>query len=302
MTAPLPSDDGAIGASPSVTPDPVSTLSLSRTAVIVGSFIASVVLASTDPFLGLLAILGFVGAFLSGLVGIGGAIVMIPLLLFVPPALGFETLDFRTIAAITIVQVAVASTAGAIGHRGRVDRSLVIAIGVPMTVASFIGAMASAVIEPVVLEAVFATMAAAAAVLTLRRRHRTAVDRPGAVAFNRPGAAGLGAGVGGLAGMVGAGGAFLLIPGMLFGLKVPMRAAVAASLVVVAFAASAGVVGKAATGQIDWLLAAGLVAGAIPGGLIGTLVSHRTKVEHLATILGIIVGLVALRMWVEILS
>lgn len=285
-----------------VSPDAAATLSRSRVVVIVGSLVASILLAAADPFLGLLAILGFAGAFLSGLIGVGGAIVMIPLLLYVPPAVGFESLDFRTVAAITIVQVAVASTAGAIGHRGRVDRSLVIAIGVPMTAASFLGAIASAVVEPVVLEAVFATMAAAAAVLTLSRRHRTARDQPGPVEFDRPAAAGLGAGVGGLAGLVGAGGAFLLIPGMLFGLRVPMRAAVAASLVVVAVAASAGVVGKAATGQIDWLLAAGLVAGAIPGGLIGTVVSHRTKVAHLATVLGIVVGLVAIRMWIEILT
>ena len=32
--------------------------------------------------------LGFVGAFVSGLLGVGGAIVMIPLLLYAPPLLG----------------------------------------------------------------------------------------------------------------------------------------------------------------------------------------------------------------------
>lgn len=302
MTASISRHDGVSDSRPPVEPDADAAPSRSRSVVIVGSLVVGVLLAAADPLLGLLAILGFAGAFLSGLVGVGGAVVMIPLLLFVPPAVGFGTLDFRTVAAITIVQVAIAGAVGAMGHRDRIERSLVVAIGVTMTAASFVGAMASAIVEPVVLEAVFATMAAAAAILTLGRRGRTTPDQLGPIAFSRPWAAALGTGVGGLAGMVGAGGAFLLIPGMLFGLHVPMRAAVAASLVIVAVAASAGVAGKAATGQIDWLLAAGLVAGAIPGGLIGTVVSHRSKVEHLATVLGVIVGLVAIGMWVKILT
>lgn len=39
----------------------------------------------TFPFLLTLAALGFVGAFVAGLLGVGGAILMIPLLLSVPP-------------------------------------------------------------------------------------------------------------------------------------------------------------------------------------------------------------------------
>jgi len=40
------------------------------------------------PFLGALVALGLGGGFLSGLLGLGGAIFMIPLLLYVPPVLG----------------------------------------------------------------------------------------------------------------------------------------------------------------------------------------------------------------------
>ena len=58
---------------------------------------------------GLLVALGFGGAFLSGLVGVGGAIVMIPLLLYVPPLVGLEDLGIKAVAGITIVQVFAAS-------------------------------------------------------------------------------------------------------------------------------------------------------------------------------------------------
>jgi len=57
----------------------------------------------TFPFLLTLAALGFVGAFVAGLLGVGGAILMIPLLLYVPPWIGFPPLDVMAVAAISMV-------------------------------------------------------------------------------------------------------------------------------------------------------------------------------------------------------
>ena len=295
-------DRQAIAPPPPVRPAARATFPATRSVVIAGALALVILLATIDPLLGLLGILGFIGAFVSGLVGVGGAIIMIPLLLYIPPVVGFDALDIRTVAAITIVQVAVAGLVGIVGHRGRIERSLVVAIGLTMTAASFAGAVASAIVDPLVLEVVFATMATLAAVVALLRRGLTAPDRAGPLGFNKPAAAVLGGGVGFLAGMVGAGGAFLLMPAMLFGLHIPMRAAVGASLGIVAISASAGLLGKVATGQIDWLLAAALVVGVIPGGMIGALVSHRTRVDNLATVLGVVVALVAIRMWIGILA
>lgn len=47
------------------------------------------------PFLTTLLFLGLGGGFLSGLLGLGGAIFMIPLLLYVPPLLGVGLLDMK---------------------------------------------------------------------------------------------------------------------------------------------------------------------------------------------------------------
>ncbi|HEX9125912.1 MAG TPA: sulfite exporter TauE/SafE family protein, partial [Methylomirabilota bacterium] len=66
----------------------------------------------TVPFILTLAALGFAGAFASGLVGVGGAIVMIPLLLYVPPLLGVGSLDIKTVAGVTMAQVLAASVMG----------------------------------------------------------------------------------------------------------------------------------------------------------------------------------------------
>src|SRR2546421_11652083 len=89
--------------------------------------------------------LGFLGAIVAGLVGVGGAIVMIPLLLYGPPLLGVGALDMRAVAGITMVQVFVASVSGMIAH-GRhraVNRRLAIVGGAAMAAGSLAGAVAS---------------------------------------------------------------------------------------------------------------------------------------------------------------
>jgi hypothetical protein len=68
----------------------------------------------TAVFLFVLLVLSFGGALVSGLVGVGGAIVMLPLLLYGPPVLGVGRLDVKTVAAVTMVQVFVAAGSGSL--------------------------------------------------------------------------------------------------------------------------------------------------------------------------------------------
>ncbi|HEX2756544.1 MAG TPA: sulfite exporter TauE/SafE family protein [Candidatus Limnocylindrales bacterium] len=258
--------------------------------------------ARGDSLVGLLIGLAFAGAFLSGLVGVGGAIVMIPLLLYAPPLIGLQTLGIKTVAGITIVQVTAAAFAGLLGHRQGIHRDLFMVLGPSMVVASFLGGLTSRFFEPVVLEAVFAAMATLAAAMMLLLRRRTAAEIDGPTAFSRPAAIGTGVGVGFAAGLLGAGGAFFLIPVMLYGLRIPVRSTVGTSLAVVAVSALAALLGKAVTGQIDWILAAALVVGALPGARLGSYVSGRTRTDRLVVVLGLVISLVALRMWVGIVS
>src|SRR4029453_13145277 len=59
----------------------------------------------TAGFAVTLAALGVVGAFIAGLVGVGGAVVLIPLLYYVPPWLGVGALDVKLVAGVTMGQV-----------------------------------------------------------------------------------------------------------------------------------------------------------------------------------------------------
>lgn len=255
-----------------------------------------------DWLIPLLVVLAFGGAFLSGLVGVGGAIVMIPLLLFVPPILGVGELGIRTVAGITMVQVFAAAVVGLAGHRGELDRRLFLALAPAMVLASFAGAFASGFLDPFVLEVVFAAMATIAAAMMLGLRGRVAPESPGPLAFSLPAAIGIGVGVGFAAGLLGAGGAFFLIPVLLYGLGIPVRVTVGTSLAVVAAAATAGLAGKVLTDQVDWSLAAALVVGALPGAWLGAWVSRRTRTGRLVVVLGIAIAIVAARMWLDVLT
>lgn len=251
---------------------------------------------------GLLAVLGFAGAFLSGLVGVGGAIVMIPLLLYVPPLVGGDPLGIRVVSGVTMVQVFAAAVVGMASHRAAVDRRLFLALGPVMVTTSFAGAWLSDFVAPIVLEVVFALMATIAAFLMLGLRNRAAPETDAPARVHPVRAALAGGSVGLAAGLVGAGGAFFLIPVMLYGLSIPVRVTVGTSLAVVAASAAAGLLGKAITGQVEWSLAIALVAGALPGARLGAVVSRRTRPGRLVVVLGVAIALVAVRMWVEVLA
>lgn len=276
----------------------------SPVAALFAAWVSGLVLLSfQSTILVTLNVLGFIGAFIAGLMGVGGAIVMIPLLLYVPPLLGLGPLPMHTIAAITIVQVAVAgATAMLAHHRSRqVVGAVVLTLGVSVMLASFAGGVLSRVVPARALTLVFATLATMAVGLLLVGRSWIANQETVYVHFNRPLAVVSGAVVGLLVGMVGAGGGFLLVPLMLYVLHIPVRKTVGTSLAIVVLGGLAGSIGKAITGQIDWLLSLALVVGALPGGHFGASTSRFLSTRTLVVLLGVLIGLVTVRLWWDVL-
>ncbi len=273
---------------------------------LVAAWIAAVLLAGlqSTQFAALIG-LGFAGAFIAGLVGIGGAIVMIPLLLYVPPLLDVPALGIHVVAGITLVQVMAAGITGMLAHRqeGSVESSLVMTLGLGTMLASLAGGLVSGFVSASALMGLFASLAVLAALIMLGgARRRLGEPSVGDLHFNRVTAVALGGVTGFLVGMVGAGGGFLLVPMMIHLLNVPVRIAVGTSLAIVALGGAAGTLGKAMTGQVEWMLALALVTGALPGARIGAVVSRRISAPALARLLGLVVGLIAAKMWWDIIG
>ena len=108
--------------------------------------------------------------------------------------------------------------------------------------------------------------------------------------------------IGLVAGLIGAGGAFLLVPVLVGVLRVPMRLSIGTSLAMVGFSAVTGFLGKALTGQIPLWPALTVVLGSLTGAPLGGRVSRRVPVPVLRGVLAGIIMLVMLRVWYDVIA
>jgi uncharacterized membrane protein YfcA len=242
------------------------------------------------------AIAGLVASFLSGLLGIGGGLVLTPLLLYLPPLVGGAAIPVKIVTGLTIVQAISGSVLGALRHRsyGNVSARLVWLMGPPSAVASLVGALVSRDTPDNVILIVFAILAFAGGVMLLlpvTPRDERAEDVRADPRLAIPIALLLGF----FGGIVGIGGIAFIIAALVYILRVPPRIAIGSSLGIGLFAAVAALIGKAATAQIDPPLAAIVFVSALVASPIGAAVSVRTQPRALLAILSVLVIVAAIR-------
>jgi len=257
------------------------------------------------PFLITLLFLGLGGGFLSGLLGLGGAIFMIPLLLYVPPLLGVGQLDMKQVAAISMVQVLSASLSALIVHyKNRfVSRSLLLYMGVCNAIGNLAGSVFSKDTKSSLLLAIFATMAVIAAVaMFIPKREQGENISPEELQYNKPLAIFLSLLIGSFGGMVGAPGAFIYIPAMIYLLNIPTRIVIGSTLGIVFLGAIMGTIGKMTTGQILWPYAIALVIGTVPGAQFGGKMSKKVTTKYLRMAIAVIIAITGIRMWYQVLT
>ena len=248
--------------------------------------------------------LGLVTGFLSGLLGIGGGIVMAPLLLYVPPLFGLESLSMKTVAGLTIVQGLLACVSGALSHRRFrfVSDRLSLFMGTSIFVTAIAGGAGSRFVSNEVLLFLFAGLALSASFLMLIPVKGDSENPDvSSLIFRRWRAVTAASGVGLLGGLVGQGGSFILIPLMTSFVRIPTRIAIGSNLAIVLLSTLAGFIGKAVTGQIEWLMTVPIILTVIPATTIGSHVSRRVPVAKLRWILAILIAVAAIRMWGSVL-
>lgn len=257
--------------------------------------------------MGLFLLIGFLGiicGFLSGLLGIGGGIIMAPLLLYVPPLFGFGTLPMRIVAGLTIVQGLVACIAGVIAHNrfNFVSGRLASWMGITIFIASLIGGAAANYIDNRILLFIFGGLALTASILIFIPKNED-YEAPdiNTLEFDRWRAVTTSGGVGLLGGLVGQGGSFILIPLMTSYVRIPTRIAVGSNLAIVLLSTAAAFIGKALTGQIEWLMTLPIILTVIPAASLGGRISHRVPVLVLRRILAVLIALAAIRIWISLL-
>jgi uncharacterized protein len=246
---------------------------------------------------------GSIVGFFSGLLGIGGGILMFPLLLYVPPLLGIDQISVKNITGLTMIQGFFASLSAMFFYNKHslVNKTLVVTFGLSLFMSSLTGSFISKWVPDNPLLFVFGLLAFTASVMMLIPRSYVKDDlTEDKVEFHKPTTIFIGVFIGFLIGLVGQGGAFIIIPILLYILKIPLRVTLGSTLAIGLFSSSAGLVGKVATGQVPFHMAAALLLGTMPFALFGSVVSRKTKTEYLRWLLAIIIIATAVKIWADI--
>ncbi|MEQ6375546.1 sulfite exporter TauE/SafE family protein [Bacillaceae bacterium S4-13-58] len=248
-----------------------------------------------------LFLIGFVGSFISGMVGIGGSIIKYPMLLYIPPLLGFTAFTAHEVSGISAVQVFFATIGGVWAYRkgGFLNKSLILYMGISILIGSFIGGYGSKLMSDYTVNVVYGILATIAAIMMFVPKKGKEDTKNEEVTFNKTLAAILAFIVGVGAGIVGAAGAFILVPIMLVVLKIPTRMTIASSLAITFISSIGSTLGKITTGQIEYLPAAVMIVASLIAAPLGANAGKKMNTKILQIILAILILASAIKIWME---
>lgn len=250
--------------------------------------------------------IGAAVGFFAGLLGIGGGMVMVPLLVPVLAAQGFapeHTLHVALGTAMATIVFTAASSVRAHHQYGSVDWRVAVALAPGILAGAFTAALLAGSIPTRPLAILFTALVFYAATqMLLDVRPKATRALPG-----RAGLFGAGAVIGGVASLLSAGGAFLSIP-FLAWCNVPLRRAIGTAAAIgfpIALAGSAGYVLQGLrtsglpTGTLGfvYLPALGLVVlTSMAAAPLGARLTNRLPVRRLRLIFAVVLYALAARM------
>ncbi|MBB4822835.1 putative membrane protein YfcA [Sporosarcina luteola] len=252
-------------------------------------------------FLITLFFIGFIGSFISGMVGIGGAIIKYPMLLFIPPLLGLTALTSHEVSGITAIEIVFTTISGVWAYRksGYLNKKLIAYMGTAILLGSFIGGFGSDLLTTGTIDLVYGVLATLAAILMFIPKKSVDEVPADELTFNHWLAASLSLLVGIAAGIVGAGGAFILVPIMLVVLRIPIRVTIATSLAITFISSIGSTIGKVATGQVLFGPAAVMIVAGLLAAPLGAKVGQRVNTRVLQAFLAVLILGTAIKVWMD---
>lgn len=290
----------------------------------------SIYLPIAEMSLNMLILIGMGAAvgLLSGMFGVGGGFLITPLLIFynVPPAIAVGTGANQVIAS---------SVTGALTHfkRGTLDIKLGVLLVVGGILGSYFGIelfsylrklgqldLIISLLYVVLLGGVGSLMAIESwrSIINTRHGKNVVIRRPGQHSWVQrlpfkirfraskiyvsiiP-VLGIGLVIGLLSSIMGVGGGFIMVPALIYMLRVPTNVVVGTSLFQITFVTAFTTVLQSITNQsVDIVLAFLLMVGGVIGATYGTRIGRKLKAEQLRMLLAILVLLVCARLAFEL--
>jgi len=243
--------------------------------------------------------LGLAIGLIVGSVGGGGAILALPVLVYV---LG-EPVGPAASGALVVVAVAAAVGAGSMARSGQVCWRIALTFAAPAAAGALLGTLAGSAVDAALLVLLFVPVMLVAAFATWQRAGAGTGDGDHgcpAPALAHVLAAGLAVGL--LTGFFGVGGGFVLVPLLTMWFGVGFRRAVATSLVIISLTGLVALLSHLAAGsEIDVAVTTALALPTALGAFIGTRMSERLPVAVLTRAFAVVVCAVALLLLVDVL-
>jgi len=233
--------------------------------------------------LDLIQILGYLGALIIGiilgLIGGGGSILTVPILVYL------LSLNPVVATAYSLFVVGVSSLLGALQNmrKGLVDFKTATVFAIPAFIAVYstrkylIPAIPEELFEvgnfmvtkDIGIMIFFALIMLLASYSMIKGKCANCDDEDSVIHYNYPMIFIEGIVVGVLTGIVGAGGGFLIIPALVVLAKLPMKKAVATSLLIIAIKSLIGFIGDVENMDIDWAFLISFTAFSVVGIILG---------------------------------
>ncbi len=248
-------------------------------------------------------LIGFLSGIFTGLLSIGGGIILVFMLMFVFPLLTGKTFPMHTIAGFSIMQTFFSTLSGGfyyIRHK-LVVRKVVLIMGIPAFIGGMIGVLLASYSSDFLLRTIFAFLAVTAAIVMQIPYKSNEESEP----FNftifsiiLTVLACFMIGISG--GLVGIAAGFIFVPLMIFVFKLPIKTAIGSSLLICFLLASGSLITKLGISSIPTGYAFMLILGGIAGAQIGGRITKRLNSITLKRIAAYLILLVSIKLFFDI--
>ena len=240
--------------------------------------------------------LGFAAGILGSMIGLGGGIIVVPVLTF----LGFPPTVAASNSLFAALSNSIASTIS-YSRQKRIEYFLGLKLGLLAIPGTILGAILSTDIAPDIFKILFGLVLIASAIYIFLRKQIESKEKiisKQMIIF----AIGSSFFAGIISSFFGIGGGIIFVPLMVVGMGMSMKKAAPTSQLILFFASLSGVIVHSVLGHPDFLQAGFLAIGSFFGGLVGAKLSLSVKERNLKILISIVLMIAAGKLFFDSLT
>ncbi len=240
--------------------------------------------------------LGFAAGLLGSIIGLGGGIIIVPVLTF----FGFSPALAASNSIFAVFSNAIASSISYAKQR-RIEYSIGLKLGLLSIPGTIVGAFVSSEITPSIFKILFALILISASIYIFSKRK---IEQKNYNISKQIMILAIGASffAGIISGLFGVGGGIIFVPLMVVAMGLSMKNAAPTSQFILLFASASALVTHTLLGHPDFYQALLLSVGAFVGGLVGARLSLEIKENSLKILISIVMIAAAVKLFIDSLE